>query len=72
MNNNLREYIESFNNIIWLYRYIIDNKILENENLKNIDNKARKELFDYILENIFKYIKFEYDEEILINMLKIP
>lgn len=33
MNNNLREYIESFDNIIWLYRDIIDNKILENEKL---------------------------------------
>ena len=38
MNNNLKEYIESFDNIILLYRDIIDNKILENENLKNIDN----------------------------------
>ena len=44
MNNNLKEYIKSFDNIIWLYRDIIDNKILEKyqeweeteEELKNI------------------------------------
>ena len=64
MNNNLREYIESFDNIIWLYRDIIDNKILENEKLKNIDNEARKELFDYIFD---KYL----DSENELNSLSI-
>lgn len=64
MNNNLREYIESFNNIIWLYRNIIDNKILENENLKNIDNETKKELFDYIFD---KYL----DNESELNSLSI-
>lgn len=64
MNNNLREYIESFDNIIWLYRDIIDNKILENEKLKNIDNEARKELFDYIFN---KYL----DSENELNSLSI-
>ena len=64
MNNNLREYIESFDNIIWLYRDIIDNKILENENLKNIDNEAKKELFDYIFD---KYL----DSESELNSLSI-
>ena len=53
MNNNLKEYIKSFDNTIWLYRDIIDNKILENENLKNIDNEDKKELFDYIFVNIW-------------------
>ena len=64
MNNNLREYIESFNNIIWLYRNIIDNKILENENLKSIDNEAKKELFDYIFD---KYL----DSESELNSLSV-
>ena len=64
MNNNLRECIESFNNIIWLYRNIIDNKILENENLKNIDNETKKELFDYIFD---KYL----DSESELNSLSI-
>ncbi|TXJ54224.1 hypothetical protein EPJ66_02680 [Brachyspira aalborgi] len=64
MNNNLRKYIESFDNIIWLYRDIIDNKILENENLKNIDNEAKKELFDYIFD---KYL----DSESELNSLSI-
>lgn len=64
MNNNLKEYIESFDNIIWLYRDIIDNKILENENLKNIDNEAKKELFDYIFN---KYL----DNESELNSLSI-
>ena len=64
MNNNLREYIESFDNIIWLYRDIIDNKILENENLKNIDNEDKKELFDYIFD---KYL----DSESELNSLSI-
>ena len=64
MNNNLKEYIESFDNIIWLYRNIIDNKILENENLKNIDNETKKELFDYIFD---KYL----DSESELNSLSI-
>ena len=64
MNNNLRKYIESFDNIIWLYRDIINNKILENENLKNIDNEAKKELFDYIFD---KYL----DSESELNSLSI-
>lgn len=64
MNNNLKEYIESFDNIIWLYRDIIDNKILGNENLKNIDNEAKKELFDYIFD---KYL----DSESELNSLSI-
>lgn len=64
MNNNLKEYIESFDNIIWLYRDIIDNKILENENLKNIDNEAKKELFDYIFD---KYL----DSESELNSLSV-
>ena len=64
MNNNLKEYIKSFDNIIWLYRDIIDNKILENENLKNIDNEAKKELFDYIFD---KYL----DSESELNSLSI-
>lgn len=64
MNNNLKEYIESFDNIIWLYRDIIDNKILENENLKNIDNETKKELFDYIFD---KYL----DSESELNSLSI-
>lgn len=64
MNNNLREYIDSFDSIIWLYRDIIDNKILENENLKNIDNEAKKELFDYIFD---KYL----DSESELNSLSI-
>ena len=64
MNNNLRKYIESFDNIIWLYRDIIDNKILENENLKNIDNETKKELFDYIFD---KYL----DSESELNSLSI-
>lgn len=64
MNNNLREYIGSFDSIIWLYRDIIDNKILENENLKNIDNEAKKELFDYIFN---KYL----DSESELNSLSI-
>ena len=64
MNNNLREYIESFDNIIWLYRDIIYNKTLENENLKNIDNEAKKELFDYIFN---KYL----DNESELNSLSI-
>lgn len=58
MNKNLREYIDSFDNIIWLYRDIIDNKILENENVKNIDNESKKELFDYIFN---KYLDSESD-----------
>lgn len=64
MNKNLREYIDSFDNIIWLYRDIIDNKILENENLKNIDNEAKKELFDYVFN---KYL----DGESELNSLSI-
>lgn len=64
MNNNLREYIESFDNIIWFYRDIIDNKILENENLKSIDNEAKKELFDYIFD---KYL----DSESELNSLSV-
>ena len=64
MNNNLREYIGSFDNIVWLYRNIIDNKILENENLKNIDNETKKELFDYIFD---KYL----DSESELNSLSI-
>lgn len=64
MNNNLKEYIESFDNIILLYRDIIDNKILENENLKNIDNEDKKELFDYIFD---KYL----DSESELNSLSI-
>lgn len=64
MNNNLREYIGSFDNIVWLYRDIIDNKILENENLKNIDNEDKKELFDYIFD---KYL----DSESELNSLSI-
>ena len=64
MNNNLKEYIKSFDNIIWLYRDIIDNKILENENLKNIDNETKKELFDYIFN---KYL----DSESELNSLSI-
>ena len=64
MNNNLKEYIESFDNIIWLYIDIIDNKILENENLKNIDNETKKELFDYIFD---KYL----DSESELNSLSI-
>lgn len=64
MNNNLKEYIKSFDNIIWLYRDIIDNKILENENLKNIDNETKKELFDYIF---YKYL----DSESELNSLSI-
>ena len=64
MNNNLKEYIESFDNIIWLYIDIIDNKILENENLKNIDNETKKELFDYIFN---KYL----DSESELNSLSI-
>ena len=64
INNNLKEYIESFDNIIWLYRYIIDNKILENESVKNIDNETKKELFDYIFD---KYL----DSESELNSLSI-
>ena len=64
INNNLREYIESFDNIIWLYRDIIDNKILENESVKNIDNEDKKELFDYIFN---KYL----DSESELNSLSI-
>ena len=64
MNNNLKEYIESFDNIIWLYRNIIDNKILENESVKNIDNETKKELFDYIFD---KYL----DSESELNSLSI-
>lgn len=58
MNNNLREYIDSFDNIIWLYRDIIDDNISINENLKNIDNESKKELFDYIFN---KYLNSESD-----------
>lgn len=64
MNNNLREYIESFDNIIWLYRDIIDDNISKNENLKNIDNEAMEELFDYIFD---KYL----DSESELNSLSI-
>lgn len=58
MNKNLREYIDSFDNIIWLYRDIIDDNISKNENLKNIDNESKKELFDYIFN---KYLDSESD-----------
>lgn len=64
MNDNLRKYIESINNTVWLYRYILNNKILEDENLKNIGDESKKELFDYIFD---KYL----DSENELNFLSI-
>ena len=53
------------------YNYSETIKDLHNCLEGTFDNSYLYFIF-YNLENIFKDIKFEYDEEILINMLKIP
>ena len=62
--NKIKDYFKSSN-----YKETIQD--LHNCLKGTFDNSYLYFIF-YNLENIFKYIKFEYDEEILINMLKIP
>lgn len=62
--NKIKDYFKSSN-----YKETI--KDLHNCLKGTFDNSYLYFIF-YNLENIFKDIKFAYDEEILINMLKIP
>lgn len=62
--NKIKDYFKSSN-------YKENIKDLHNCLEGTFDNSYLYFIF-YNLENIFKDIKFEYDEEILINMLKIP